>query len=189
MNAAILIVLATVAGVYAATRFENDSVARTRGMWVRTSAYWFFTVVIAFEMAAGGLWDLLRIEYVRVVMTHLGYPLYVLDIIGVWKIPCAFALLVPGFPRLKEWGYAGAVFNYTGAAASHLLSGDGAAKWAPPLVFALIALASWALRPAGRRLPGVAMEKRAVTWATPLVIAGAMLVVAFFTLPQGAPPQ
>jgi hypothetical protein len=65
--------------------------------WIRTIAYWVFMLFVAYEMAAGGIWDLLRIEYVRVVLAHLGYPMYLLTIIGVWKIPCAFVLLVPRF--------------------------------------------------------------------------------------------
>ncbi len=81
----------------------------------RAVAYWVCTVLLAWEMAAGSMWDLLRIEYTRGVLTHLGYPHYVLFILGVWKLPCAITLLVPRFPRLKEWAYAGAVFNYTGA--------------------------------------------------------------------------
>jgi hypothetical protein len=89
---------------------------------LRTVAYWILTLLVAFEMMAGGIWDLLRIEYVRVVLAHLGYPTYLLTIIGVWKIPCAIVLFLPGFLRLKEWAYAGAVFNYTGAAASHFLA-------------------------------------------------------------------
>ena len=54
---------------------------------IRTISYWIFTFLIAYEMVAGGLWDLLRIEYVRVILAHLGYPMYLLTIIGVWKIP------------------------------------------------------------------------------------------------------
>ncbi|HEY1964747.1 MAG TPA: DoxX family protein [Acidobacteriaceae bacterium] len=84
------------------------SVPRDRKEWIRTVGYWIFTLLIAYEMAAGGIWDLLRIEYVRVVLAHLGYPMYLLTIIGIWKIPCALVLVVPGFKRLKEWAYAGA---------------------------------------------------------------------------------
>jgi uncharacterized membrane protein YphA (DoxX/SURF4 family) len=115
-------------------------------------AYWFTTILITSEMALGGMSDLLRIPYVRSVIEHLGYPAYFLLIIGVWKIPCAVALIAPRFPRLKEWAYAGAFFNYTGAVASHLAVGDSASKWVGPLVFAAITLASWALRPPNRRL-------------------------------------
>jgi hypothetical protein len=193
MKAAVVVVfiaIVTVAAVLAA-RHEGDATPRTRGARAREIAFWLFTIVAAFEMAAGSLWDLLRIEYVRVVLTHLGYPLYLSFILGSWKILCALALLAPRFPRLKEWAYAGAVFNYTGAAASHLLVGDGAANWVGPLVFAAFTLASWALRPAARRIPSpaAAMKMPAVTWYVPTLIAVAMLVFSFFTLPKGAPPQ
>jgi len=117
----------------------------------RTIAYWTTTAIIAWELAMGGVWDVLRVPYVRAVMEHLGYPAYAIVIIGVWKLPGAVALLIPRFPRLKEWAYAGAFFNYTGAAASHLAVGDGAGKWAGPAIFAAIAMASWALRPPARR--------------------------------------
>jgi uncharacterized membrane protein YphA (DoxX/SURF4 family) len=119
----------------------------------RTIAYWITTLIIAAEMAVGGLWDVLQISYVRTVMEHLGYPFYFLIIIGFWKILCAAALLAPRFPRLKEWAYAGAVFNFTGAAASHFAVGDGAGQWAGPLVFTAITFASWALRSSSRRDP------------------------------------
>jgi uncharacterized membrane protein YphA (DoxX/SURF4 family) len=118
----------------------------------RTIVYWITTVIIALEMAIGGVWDILLISYVRTVMEHLGYPIFFLVILGVWKIPCAVTLLAPRFPRLKEWAYAGAIFNYTGAVASHVAVGDGASQWAAPLVFAALTLASWALRPSSRRL-------------------------------------
>lgn len=186
----ILIVIVTIAVVFAA-RYEEDPAPQGPMAWIRTIAYWLFTAVVAFEMAAGGLWDLLRIEYVRVVLAHLGYPLYLLYIIGVPRIPCALALLTPRFPRLKEWAYAGAFFNYTGAAASHLLAGDRAGQWLGPLVFAAFTLASWSLRPASRCLPRLipAIQPRAVTWAVPILIVVAMLAFAFFTLPKGVPAQ
>jgi uncharacterized membrane protein YphA (DoxX/SURF4 family) len=129
----------------------SSSSRRGRAYWARTIMYWVTTVLIAWEMAMGGVWDLVRISYVRNVMEHLGYPLYFLTIIGIWKIPCAVALLAPRFPRLKEWAYAGAVFNYTGAVASHIAVGDGPGKWVGPLVYAAITFVSWALRPPSRR--------------------------------------
>jgi hypothetical protein len=185
-----LIVTATLAGVLTARREED---ARSQGgrELARSIVYWLLTVVVAFELAAGALWDLLGIEFVRVVMVHLGYPLYLLIILGAWKIPGALALLIPRFPRVKEWAYAGAFFDYTGAAASHLLVGGRADQWAGPLILAAVTLASWALRPASRRLPRLtpAAELRAGVWAVPTLIVAAMLAVAFFTLPKGAPPQ
>jgi len=119
---------------------------------VRTTAYWVATLVIALELLAGGVWDILQVAYVHgLVVEHLGYPAYFLVIIGVWKVPGAVALLVPRFPRLTAWAYAGAFFIYTGAVASHLAVGDGVGMWWGPLVFAGITLVSWLLRPSVRR--------------------------------------
>ncbi len=154
----------------------------------RTVAYWIFTFIVAFEMTAGGIWDLLRIEYVRVVLAHLGYPMYLLTIIGVWKIPCAIVLLLPGFLRLKEWAYAGAVFNYTGAAASHLLAGYHG--WVGPLVVAGFTLASWALRSPVRRLAAPApVDRRIAEWLVPTLIFIVLFIVSLVTLPKGPPPS
>jgi len=144
------------------------------------------------ELAAGALWDLLRIEYVRVALTHLGYPLYVLIILGVWRIPGALTLLAPRLPRLKEWAYAGAFFDYTGAMASHLLKGNHGSQWIGPAIFSGFTLLSWGLRPASRKLPNAARSSEGnlgISWAVSVLTVAAMLVVAFFTLPKGAPPQ
>jgi hypothetical protein len=129
-------------------RMSNPETIVARG---RTIAYWFTTLTIALELAVGSVWDLLVIPYAHdIVVDQLGYPTYLLIILGVWKIPGAVVLLVPRFPRLKEWAYAGAFFTYTGAAASHLAVGDAAFALGPA-GFGLITLASWALRPPARR--------------------------------------
>jgi len=156
---------------------------------IRSVAYWTFTLIAASEMVAGSIWDLLRIEYVRSIFAHLGYPLILLSILAAWKLPCAVTMLVPRFPRLKEWAYAGAVFNYTGAAASHLFVGDGPSKWAGPLVFAVITLASWALRPPDRRFEQErSTQMRPFDWIVPAGLVVVLLVLSFLTLPKGAPP-
>jgi hypothetical protein len=185
-----LTVIATFASVLTSRR-EEDAQRQSRGALVRSIAYWAFTVVVAFELAAGALWDLLRIEFVRVVLVHLGYPLYLLIILGVWRIPGALTLLVPGFPRLKEWAYAGAFFDYTGAAASHVLAGSGPSQWVGPMIFSAFTLLSWALRPTSRRSPKLdpAAEIRIAPWAVAIGTVAAMLAVAYFTLPKGGPPQ
>jgi hypothetical protein len=124
----------------------------------RAVAYWAATAIIAAELAVGGVWDILRVEYVREVLERqLGYPTYFAVIMGAWKVPGAVVLLVPRLPRLKEWAYAGAVFTYTGAAASHLAVGDGSGALGPA-GFAVIALASWVLRPTDRRELARALE-------------------------------
>ncbi len=173
-----------------AAQIQNAWSAGRRLASVRVIAYWTITFLVAFEMMAGGIWDLLRIEYVRVIMSHLGYPMYVLTIIGTWKIPCAIALFIPGFLRLKEWAYAGAFFNYTGAAASHLFAGDPAARWVVPLVIAGFTLASWALRPSARRLPNPESStvRPVVAWLVPILALIAMFVISLVTLPKGPPP-
>jgi len=86
------------------------------------------------------------------VLQHLGYPVYLLKILGWWKPLGAIALLVPRFPRLKEWAYAGIFFNMTGAAASHIARGDDVDALIWPGVFSLLTLTSWALRPQSRAL-------------------------------------
>jgi uncharacterized membrane protein YphA (DoxX/SURF4 family) len=120
----------------------------------RTIAYWVTTVLIVFVLGLGGVVDLMQPEEAVKGVTELGYPVYLCTILGVWKVLGAIALLLPGTPRLKEWAYAGTFFDLTGAAASHFYSHDPAAKIAIPLVITLIAVASWALRPASRRLAG-----------------------------------
>ena len=105
--------------------------------------YWATTAVVALELLAGGVTDLVHGpellfvgDPVVLVLAQLGYPVYLLTILGVWRLLGAIALLVPRFPRLKEGAYAGAFFVYVGAAAS------------------------WALRPPGRIL-GVLFPARA----------------------------
>ena len=121
--------------------------------------YWATTAVVALELLAGGVTDLVHGptllfvgEPVVLVLAHLGYPVYLLTILGVWRLLGAIALLVPRFPRLKEWAYAGTFLELTGAAASGAARGDdmGTVIW--PLAFAVLALASWALRPPSRTL-------------------------------------
>lgn len=161
---------------------------------ILTIAYWICTFVIAFEMTAGALWGLLRIEYVRVVFAHLGYPVYLGTILGIWKVPFATVLFLPGLQRLKEWAYAGAVFNYTGAAASHFLAGHaglGSSVVWSPVILTVLTIASWALRPPARRLsapPPSPVDRGIVRWMVPILIVIAMFVLSWVFLPQGGPP-
>ena len=118
---------------------------------IKTIAYWVTTSIIVLETTVGAQWDLSRNEFVSNVFHQLGYPLYLLTVIGIWKIPGAVVLVIPKFPRVKEWAYAGLFFIYTGAAASHLFVHQvGAAVG--PFIFACITLASYFLRPPSRTL-------------------------------------
>jgi hypothetical protein len=182
----VLVALIAIAGILMA-RWEQDW--RVMGGLARTRVvtYWLCTGVVSFELAAGSLWDLLRIEYVRAMLAHLGYPSYLLLILGVWRIPGALALLSPRFARVKEWAYAGTFFDFTGAAASHLLAGDGAGSWAVPLLLSAITLVSSALRPPSREVlkPTFNEQPRLGVWLLPIFMVGVMLVVALLTLPKG----
>lgn len=117
-------------------------------------AYWVTTALVVFELALGGAWDVLRVPHVRGLIERLGYPPYFLVILGIWKLLGAVALVMPRFPRLKEWAYAGVLFDLTGAVASLWASGlADAGTMAYPIVMTGVAIASWALRPSSRRLP------------------------------------
>lgn len=122
----------------------------------RTIAYWVTTALVVFELVLGGVWDILRVPQVRGVIERLGYPSYFLVILGTWKLLGAVALVIPRFPRLKEWAYAGVFFDLTGAVASLLASGlIDAGTIAYPIAMTGVAVMSWALRPPSRRLgPG-----------------------------------
>jgi hypothetical protein len=114
------------------------------------------TALVAFFIGGGGVSQV--IQYFgnpHGVVPALGYPMYFFAILGVWKALGAIAILVPGFPRLKEWAYAGIFFDLTGAAASVAFVG-GYGVYAfhviAPLVIAGFTVTSWALRPASRTI-------------------------------------
>ena len=130
------------------------TVARGRGpMRWRAVGYWLATVLVAAELAVGGVWDITRIPYVRDLVAQLGYPSYFLVLLGGWKARGAVALQVPGRPLLKEWAYAGAFFTYTGAIVSHLATGYDLGELGLLAVLTALTVLSWALRPPGRRVP------------------------------------
>ena len=128
----------------------------------RNIAYWITTALIAFFIGSGGIAQV--IQYQRDphgVVPVLGYPMYFFGILGVWKALGAIAILVPRFPRLKEWAYAGIFFDLTGAALSCAASGGYGAYGfhiIAPLILTGLMMASWWLRPEGRII-GVLLPK------------------------------
>jgi hypothetical protein len=87
------------------------------------------------------------------LVVPLGYPLYILYIIGVWKILGVITILVPGFKILKEWAYAGFFFVMTGALISHLASADYSLKGLiGPFMQTIFIITSWYFRPANRKI-------------------------------------
>jgi uncharacterized membrane protein YphA (DoxX/SURF4 family) len=121
---------------------------------VRTVSYWIVTALVALSFLSGAVAYLMRVPDAAQGMATLGYPGYMLTILGVWKLLGGLAILAPGLPRLKEWAYAGIAFDLTGASASHFASGDAVWHVCVPLLILLLTGASWALRPASRRLAG-----------------------------------
>ncbi len=114
--------------------------------------YWTTTVLLALGMFSGGLAQIFRVKENVEGIVHLGYPIYLMSILGVWKILGVIAILLPKTPLLKEWAYAGFFFAMTGAVISHIASGDGFAHYLAPLLFAILTVLSWYFRPADRKI-------------------------------------
>jgi hypothetical protein len=136
-------------------------------MKLKLIGYWVTTAAIALETLAGGVTDLMHGgtelvagQPVVQIVTHEGYPVYLLTILGVWKLLGAIVLLAPRFPRLKEWAYAGIFFELTGALASGIVRGGdpGTVIWSP-LILVALEIASWALRPPSRTLGRLCCKK------------------------------
>jgi len=121
-------------------------------MKTRIIFYWIATALTAFVFLSGGVGELMRPAAVMEGMAHLGYPAYFVTILGVWKLLGGIAVLLPKTSLLKEWAYAGMFFDLSGAAASHASVGDPPLKVATPIIILGIVIASWALRPASRRI-------------------------------------
>jgi hypothetical protein len=171
---------------------KSATLSGSRWTWnrIRTITFWSTTFVVVFELTAGSVWNLRQIEFAHVQYSHLGYPDYFTYISGSWQVGGAAAIIAPRFPRLKEWAYAGAFFLWSSGVASHLLRGDyTVSAWLTPLVFAMFAIVSWALRPADRRLPnaGLAPETRPLAWAVPMGVLLLLYVVSFLMLPLVEP--
>ena len=117
--------------------------------------YWVATIWLALGMTSTGIVQLLKVKEEVDMMAHLGYPLYFLSIIGVWKILGAVAVLAPRVPLLKEWAYAGFFFVMTGAIVSHVVLGDDAKELFGPGLLIVLTVVSWYFRPAERTLVAV----------------------------------
>jgi len=103
---------------------SSTFVSANAGSKGRTIVYWIMTVLVAFPIGSGGIAQLMQyFANPHGVVPVLGYPMYFFAILGFWKFFGALTILVPGFPRLKEWAYAGIFFDLTGAAASCAMSG------------------------------------------------------------------
>jgi hypothetical protein len=118
----------------------------------RVIIFWVATGLIIVSQAVSGVMDWAGAAPIVEGMTRLGFPLYVLKILGTWKILGAIALAIPGLNTAREWAYAGFFFDFTGALASHAFNGDSPGELVPPLILLAILIVSYIMRPEARRL-------------------------------------
>lgn len=114
--------------------------------------YWIATSWLSLGMVATGIVQIIRMEAEVQKMDALGYPIYFLTIIGIWKLLGVVVILVPKFPLVKEWAYAGFLFLMTGAIFTHLAVGDDAATYFGPTLLLVLTILSWYYRPKDRKL-------------------------------------
>ena len=117
--------------------------------------YWIATIWLALGMVSTAIVQLMKTKEEVDMMTRLGYPIYFLMIIGVWKILGVIAILIPKFPLLKEWTYAGFFFLMSGAVISHLVIGDAAKELFGPMLLIILSAVSWYFRPSDRKIISV----------------------------------
>jgi hypothetical protein len=114
--------------------------------------YWIATIWLSLGMASTGIVQLIKMEEEVDKMTQLGYPVYILTILGVWKMLGVIAVLLPKFPLVKEWAYAGFFFAMSGAIFSHIAMGDEAKELFGPTLLLILTVISWYFRPADRKI-------------------------------------
>ncbi len=113
--------------------------------------YWIATVWLSLGMVSTGIVQLLKMKEEVDMITRLGYPVYILTILGIWKLLGVIAVLVPKFPMVKEWAYAGFFFAMSGAVFSHIAVADDAKELFGPVLLIILTVVSWYFRPATRK--------------------------------------
>ena len=114
--------------------------------------YWVATIWLSLGMLSTGAVQFLRSKEEMDLFAHLGYPVYFLTLLSIWKFLGVVAVLIPKFPILKEWAYAGFFFAMSGAIVSHLALGDAAKDYFGPTLLLVLTVVSWYFRPAERRV-------------------------------------
>ncbi|SDK98303.1 DoxX-like family protein [Catalinimonas alkaloidigena] len=122
--------------------------------------YWIATLWLALGMGSTGAVQILHQPAEVENITQLGYPPYFLTLLGFWKILGVVAVLLPKFPLLKEWAYAGFFFAMSGATFSRIAAGDSFAALAPSLLLLVLTVVSWYFRPANRKVASVHLQPR-----------------------------
>ena len=114
--------------------------------------YWIATIWLALGMVSTGIVQLLQIEEEAESFERLGYPAYLMTLLGILKLLGVITILIPKFTLLKEWAYAGFFFMMTGAIYSHIAVSDPAEELFGPSLLLVLAMISWYFRPAGRKI-------------------------------------
>lgn len=114
--------------------------------------YWISTVWLSLGMTTSAAMQVLHIKDEVQFILDLGYPAYFLTLLGVWKLLGVVAILVPRFPLIKEWAYAGFFFTASGALYSHLAVDDPWNTSFGPALLLVLTVISWFFRPEGRRI-------------------------------------
>jgi hypothetical protein len=120
--------------------------------------YWIATIWLALGMVSTGVVQLLKMKQETGMFVHLGYPVYLLTILAAWKFLGVIAVLIPKYPLLKEWAYAGFFFVMSGAVFSHLAVGDGGKEFFGPILLIVLTITSWYFRPARLRVAASAEQ-------------------------------
>lgn len=114
--------------------------------------YWIATIWLSLGMLSTGIVQIIQMEEEKIKMVRLGYLPYFMILLGIWKILGVIAVLVPKFPVLKEWAYAGFFFVMSGAIVSHLAVGDAGKEFIGPILLLVLTIVSWYYRPASRKM-------------------------------------
>ncbi len=121
--------------------------------------YWIATIWLALGMISTGIVQLFKVQGEADFIIALGYPCYFLTLIGIWKILGVIAILIPRFPVVKEWAYAGFFFTMTGALFSHVAMNNPLNEMFPPLLLLTLTCISWYFRPAGKKMKDVMIKR------------------------------
>ena len=118
--------------------------------------YWIFTLWMSLGMVSTAIVQLMQNKDELDNFNGLGYPTYLMTILGIWKILGVIAILIPKRLLLKEWAYAGFFFVMSGAIISHLIVGDPAGRTFPAVLLLVLVIISWYFRPDNRKISYIA---------------------------------
>ena len=107
--------------------------------------YWIVTILFALSMLFDGIAGVLRVDAGKIALAILGFPEYLLTILGTAKILGSIAIIQPTFRTIKEWAYAGFAFTFIGGFTAHAFTGDGFGMLIPPVIMLVVMFVSYFL--------------------------------------------